>query len=129
MRDRVALATDVIRPDTSAPLPVIVKRTPYDRTATTSADYLERVDLALRGYAVVDQDVRGRYASDGRYDPFHQETADGYDTIEWAAAQPWSNGRVGMHGASYHGATQWLAAIAAPPHLRTMVPNVTSSDY
>ncbi len=129
MRDGVTLATDVIRPATRKALPAIVKRTPYDRTATTSADYLERVDLALRGYAVVDQDVRGRYASDGVYDPFHQEVGDGYDTVEWAAAQAWSNGRVGMHGASYHGATQWLAAVGGPPHLRAFVPNVTSADY
>src|SRR3954465_13203500 len=82
MRDGVELATDIVRPDTSDPLPVIVKRTPYGRTATTSADYLERIDPALRGYATVDQDVRGRYASGGEYDPFHQEIPDGHDTIE-----------------------------------------------
>ena len=74
------------------------------------------------------QDVRGRYASDGHFDPYRQEGADGYDTIEWAAAQPWSDGRVGTYGLSYPGAVQWLAALEAPPHLVAMAPAMTFSS-
>ena len=74
------------------------------------------------------QDVRGRYASDGHFDPYRQEGADGYDTIEWAARQPWSDGRVGTYGLSYPGAVQWLAAMEAPPHLLAMAPAMTFSS-
>ena len=80
-----------------------------------------------RGYAVVVQDVRGRYASDGEFRPYEHEGRDGYDTIEWAARQPWSNGRVGTFGLSYPGAVQWLAAVENPPHLEAMVPAMTFS--
>ena len=82
-----------------------------------------------RGYAVVIQDCRGRYRSDGDFNPFLQEIADGYDAVEWCGSQPWSDGNVGMYGTSYVGATQWLAAIAAPPSLRAIAPAFTASDY
>jgi putative CocE/NonD family hydrolase len=81
-----------------------------------------------RGYAVILQDVRGRYASDGHFDPYRQEGRDGYDTIEWAAAQAWSDGRVGTYGLSYPGAVQWLAAMEQPPHLVAMAPAMTFSS-
>ena len=80
-----------------------------------------------RGYAVVLQDVRGRYGSAGVFEPYRQEGRDGYDTIEWAARQPWSNGAVGTFGLSYPGAVQWLAAVERPPSLRAMVPAMTYS--
>ena len=67
-----------------------------------------------RGYAVVVHDVRGRYASDGEFRPYENEGRDGYDTIEWAARQPWSNGAIGTFGLSYPGAVQWLAAVENP---------------
>ena len=73
------------------------------------------------------QDVRGRYASDGEFRPYENEGRDGYDTIEWAARQAWSNGRVGTFGLSYPGAVQWLAAVESPPHLEAMVPAMTFS--
>src|SRR5262249_46851456 len=76
---------------------------------------------------VVIQDVRGRYASDGDFDPYRNEGRDGFDTIEWAASQPWSNGIVGTFGLSYPGAVQWLAAVESPPHLKAMVPAMTFS--
>ncbi len=79
------------------------------------------------GYAVVIQDVRGRYASDGDFVPYQNEGKDGYDTIEWAAKQSWSNGSVGTFGLSYPGAVQWLAAVETPPHLKAMVPAMTFS--
>ena len=78
---------------------------------------------------VVVQDVRGRYTSEGEWYPFKHEIDDGYDTVEWAAALPHSNGKVGMFGGSYVGATQMLAAIGHPPHLAGICPVVTASNY
>jgi putative CocE/NonD family hydrolase len=130
MRDGTILRTDVYRPAEGGPFPVIMQRTPYNKE--TAALALQQTDVfraVRRGYAVVNQDVRGRYRSDGTFHPFHQEINDGYDAVEWAAAQPWSNGKVGMFGTSYVGATQWLAAIAAPPSLKAIVPAFTASDY
>jgi putative CocE/NonD family hydrolase len=85
--------------------------------------------MVPRGYVVILQDVRGRYTSEGEWYPFRHEQADGYDSVEWAAALPYSDGKVGMMGASYVGATQMLAAIARPPHLAGIAPNVTASNY
>ena len=88
----------------------------------TAALSLQQTDVfraVRRGYAVVNQDVRGRFRSDGSFRPFHQEINDGYDAVECAAAQPWSTGKVGMFGTSYVGATQWLAAVGAPPAARS----------
>jgi hypothetical protein len=87
------------------------------------------VTAATRGYVVVVQDVRGRYSSEGEWYPFKYESQDGYDSVEWAAALPFSNGKVGMVGGSYNGATQLLAAIAQPPHLAGIYPFVTASNY
>ena len=78
---------------------------------------------------LVAQDVRGRYTSEGEWYPFKHETDDGYDTVEWAAALPHSNGKVGMFSGSYVGATQMLAAIGHPPHLAGICPIVTASNY
>jgi len=131
MRDGVALATDIYRPDREGLFPVILVRTPYNKAdpLLTNVIMFDPVRAAAAGYVVGVQDVRGRYASEGRFRPIHQEVEDGYDAVEWAAAQPWSSGRVGMAGASYVGATQWLAAIASPPHLVAMAPNITASAY
>jgi putative CocE/NonD family hydrolase len=84
---------------------------------------------APRGYVVVVQDVRGRFTSEGEWYPFRHESQDGYDTVEWVAALSESNGKVGMFGGSYVGATQMLAAIAGPPHLSGIAPGVTASNY
>jgi putative CocE/NonD family hydrolase len=124
-RDGTTLYADVYRPKADGPFPVLLQRTPYDKDK--SADF--GVDGAARGYLVVIQDVRGRYASEGEWYPFLHETADGFDTVEWAAALPHSNGQVGMTGGSYVGATQLLAAIARPPHLAGLCPVVTASNY
>ncbi len=78
---------------------------------------------------MVVQDVRGRYASEGEWYPFKHESDDGYDTVEWVAALPHSNGKVGMFGGSYVGATQMLAAVSHPPHLAGICPIVTASNY
>lgn len=126
MRDGVVLRADVWRPAASGPFPVLVYRTPYDkRRAPESYTTFRRA--VERGYAVVIQDVRGRYASEGEFVPYRQEGRDGYDTIEWAARQAWSNGSVGTFGLSYPGAVQWLAALERPPHLKAMVPAMTFS--
>jgi putative CocE/NonD family hydrolase len=126
MRDGVVLRGDLYRPRDDGRFPVLVYRTPYDRTDTAGAAPFARV-AAARGYAVLLQDVRGRYGSGGVFLAYQQEGKDGYDTIEWAARQPWSNGVVGTFGLSYPGAVQWLAAIERPPSLKAMVPAMTYS--
>ena len=127
MRDGVLLRADVLRPDTGGPFPVLVYRTPYGKQ-NARTDYQTFVHAVERGYAVVIQDVRGRYRSDGAFRPYENEGRDGYDTIEWAARQSWSNGAVGTFGLSYPGAVQWLAAVESPPHLKAMVPAMTFSS-
>ncbi|MCC6791227.1 MAG: CocE/NonD family hydrolase, partial [Thermomicrobiales bacterium] len=130
MRDGTILYTDVYKPAGEGRFPVILQRTPYNKEQGSLALIQTDTFRAVRhGYAVVIQDCRGRYASDGEFTPFHQEIDDGYDTVEWCAAQSWSDGNVGMVGTSYVGATQWLAAISAPPSLKCIVPCFTSSDY
>ncbi|MBM3943899.1 MAG: CocE/NonD family hydrolase [SAR202 cluster bacterium] len=130
MRDGTRLYADVFRPVGTGKHPVLLQRTPYDRTdASMRMFFLDSIRAARQGYAVVIQDVRGRYASEGEFHTFINEMNDGYDTIEWAAKQPWSDGQVGMFGGSYVGATQWLAASSAPPSLKGIAPVVTASDY
>ena len=127
MRDGVSLYADVFRPVGNERYPVIVSRTPYSTERFPSA-YEAGVYFARRGYVYVFQDVRGRHESDGRWEPFFDDERDGYDTIEWAAKQPWSNGKVGMQGGSYLGQNQWRAAQAAPPSLVTIFPSVASTS-
>jgi uncharacterized protein len=125
MRDGVVLRADIYRPKAEGKFPVLLTRTPYDKRGEVTFG----LQAATRGYVVVAQDVRGRYTSEGEWYPFKYESRDGYDTVEWAAALPYSNGKVGMFGGSYVGATQMLAAIAAPPHLTGIMPVVTASNY
>lgn len=130
MRDGVKLATDVYRPADDARHPVVLLRLPYNKEQPAllflAGDILR---IAHAGYAVVVQDCRGTWQSEGSFSPFFQEAADGVDTIAWAAAQPWSSGAVGTMGASYYGATQWLAAGEAPPALKAMAPFITTDQY
>jgi putative CocE/NonD family hydrolase len=125
MRDGVILRADIYRPKAEGKFPVLLTRTPYDKQW--------QVEFALkaapRGYVVIAQDTRGQFRSEGEWYPFKYESQDGYDTVEWAAALPYSNGKVGMFGGSYVGATQYLAAIAHPPHLAGICPDVTASNY
>jgi len=125
MRDGVTLRADIYRPKAEGKFPVLLVRTPYDKNGEVEFG----LKAAARGYVVIAQDVRGRYTSDGDWYPFKFESQDGYDTVEWAAALPYSNGKVGMFGGSYVGATQFLAAIAGPPHLSGICPNYTASNY
>jgi len=124
-RDGVTLQADIYRPAADGNYPVLLTRTPYDKNGTAAFGQAG----AQRGFIVVAQDVRGRYASEGEWYPFKHESADGYDAVEWAAALPHSNGKVGMFSGSYVGATQMLAAIAHPPHLAGICPVVTASNY
>ena len=125
MRDGVTLAADVYRPRAEGKFPVLLQRTPYSR----KGEAVMALELAAHGYAVVLQDTRGRFDSGGEFYPFRHEGADGFDTVEWAAALPYSDGRVGMFGGSYVGATQMLAAAERPPHLAAVFPYVTASEY
>src|SRR5579862_6303736 len=130
MRDGCVLRGDLFRPDTPEKLPVIINRTPYNKAMPmVFALTMDSLRAASAGYNVLIQDCRGRFASDGVFNCFTDEARDGYDTVEWAARQPWSDGNVGMYGASYMGATQWLAATQAPPHLKCISPLITASDY
>ncbi len=124
MRDGVTLRADIYRPKGEGKYPVLLVRTPYDKTNETNFG----LKAAARGYVVIAQDVRGRFTSEGDWYTFKNESQDGYDTVEWAAALPYSNGKVGMYGGSYVGATQFLAALAKPPHLAGICPNVTASN-
>ena len=127
MRDGVVLRADIYRPVGHGPFPVLLYRTPYGKQFAVEY-YQAHLKAVERGYAVVLQDVRGRYASDGIFEPYRNEGKDGFDTIEWVAQQPWSNGDVGTFGLSYPGAVQWLAAIESPPSLKAMAPAMTFSS-
>lgn len=125
MRDGVRLATDIMLPDGAGPFPAVLTRTPYGkkRFSVGAPETYVRA-----GYGLVAQDCRGRYDSQGDWFPFINEARDGYDTIEWIARQPWSNGRVGTVGGSYQGIAQWAAASLCPPHLSCIIPQETPVD-
>ncbi len=126
MRDGVELSTDVYLPADGGPFPVLLNRNPYNNNLDRYV--VDAIYLAQRGYAAVIQDVRGRWDSPGEWVPFLHEAEDGYDAVAWAAAQPWSTGKVGLWGASYHGLTQWQAAQAGSPHLAAIAPRVAYSN-
>ena len=130
MRDGVTTYADVFRPRTRGRVPALLQRTPYDKsTPNNRTGTLDAVRAASHGFAVVIQDVRGRYTSEGDFYTFVNEMNDGYDSIEWVANQSWCDGQVGMFGVSYVGATQWLAAKSGAPALKGIAPGVTASDY
>jgi len=134
MRDGKKMATDIYLPDlpgnseqSADPWPTLLCRTPYNKEFFGS----QAEAFAMNEYAVVVQDVRGRFASEGEFTPHRNEIEDGYDTVEWAADQPWSNGRIGTYGVSYMGSTQWgmIHNDEIPPHLETMAPGFAHSNY
>lgn len=129
MRDGVRLSTDIYRPALNgmpAPqrFPVLVERTPYDRS------YGETIAAVVvpRGYVFVEQSVRGRYGSEGRWRLLRDDPNDGYDAAQWIASQPWSDGSIGTLGGSYPGGTQHAMAMTSPPALKAMVPLVAMTD-
>jgi putative CocE/NonD family hydrolase len=125
MHDGVRLDTNVFHPAAASRYPTILIRTPYGKGPDLPAGYLPFVD---QGYAVALQDVRGRYDSQGAFDPLNQEGPDGYDTLNWIAAQNWSDGKVGMTGGSYLGMAQWQVAVLNNPHLKAIFPVVSGCD-
>ena len=124
-RDGVTLYADIFRPKADGRFPVLLQRTPYDKNNGVSVG----LKGAARGFVMIIQDVRGRFTSEGEWYVFKHESEDGFDAVEWAAALPYANGKVGMWGGSYVGATQMLAAILHPPHLAGICPIVTASNY
>lgn len=130
MRDGVVLSADVYRPSGERPVPAVLARTCYDRTFSLTPPAALDPDIAVEaGLALVCQDVRGQYGSQGVFYPLVAEGPDGHDSIEWLAGQAWCNGSVVMAGRSYAGAAQWLAASERPPHLVAISPVVTGSNY
>lgn len=129
-RDGVTLVADVYRPAADGRRPTLLHRTPYDRTDPTlvSAIVADPLWLARQGFAVVVQDVRGRFGSGGDLDFAHQELEDGHDAVEWAAAQPWSDGAVGVYGSSYHAIAAYQTVAARPPHLRAALTMIGAAD-
>lgn len=130
VRDGVQLAADLYLPARAGkrvegPLPAVLERTPYDKENKAA----EGRYFARHGYVTVMQDVRGRFESEGEWYPFAKEAPDGYDTIEWIAVQPWSDGKVGTIGGSYCGSDQSALATLDPPHLQAMVVAVGTSNY
>src|SRR3954471_18807654 len=130
-RDGTKLAYDVQRPDGKGPFPVVVNYEGYaagsDAGDNGGATYLPR--LLQRGYAVLGVSVRGTGCSEGAFDPFALTMGqDGADAVEWAARQPWADGRVGMFGVSFGGIAQLLTAADRPPHLRAIAPDSSTSD-
>ena len=131
MRDGTVLRADVYRPAGGKKYPVLLQRTPYDKSFLPWATLtLDPIKAARSGYVVVIQDVRGRWESEGaKFCPYRDEFVDGYDTVEWAALLPYSNGNVGMYGYSYYGMTQWQAASTQPPHLKAIFPFSAAMDF
>jgi putative CocE/NonD family hydrolase len=128
MRDGITLRANIYRPSADGNYPVLLTRLPYGKDFPLGSSVLDPVRAARQGYIVVVQDTRGRFTSEGDWYPLRDEGPDSYDTIEWAAALPRSNGKVGMYGASYFGFTQWAGAIQNPPHLAALFPYVTWAD-
>ena len=133
MRDGTRLAGDLYLPATAGSWPVLLERTPYNKSTSSETTLAAPEYYASRGYGVMLQDVRGRFRSEGEFYPFEDDgwriNRDGYDTVEWIAAQPWSNGKIGTIGGSYSGATQYQMLPTRPPHLTAQFVRESSSDY
>jgi len=133
MRDGTRLFADVYLPAGPGPFPALLERTPYNKENSVEVHVGAPAFFVAAGYAVVLQDVRGRFKSEGRFVPFQDDgwnaNRDGWDTVAWVAAQPWCNGQVGTIGGSYSGATQYRLAPTRPPHLRAMVAREASADF
>lgn len=127
-RDGITLRADVYRPEASGRFPVLLSRLPYNKNLRPRPGDIDY--FVERGYVVIMQDTRGRFASEGEeYYPLIWEISDGYDAVEWAASQPWSDGQVGTMGQSYLGATQYLLAPTRPPHLKASFPVSAGADF
>lgn len=128
MRDGTTLRANIYRPAGEGKWPVLLTRLPYGKDLPGGTSILDPAQVARRGYVVVVQDTRGRSVSEGEWVPFVNEALDGYDTVEWAAQLPHSNGSVGMYGISYFGFTQWATAVLQPSALKALIPAQTWND-
>ena len=124
--DGTVLRSTVYRPADGEPCPVLLTRTPYGRDLAVNSAYFNPTTVAAAGYVVIMQDCRGRFGSDGEFDPSVHEASDGAATVEWAARLPYSNGSVGMWGRSYFAETQWRAASLAPAGLAALAPGISA---
>jgi len=130
MRDGIKLYADIYKPDAAdaGSFPVVLTRLPYGKSETYCAMVKHGKYWAKKGYVFVVQDVRGKYASEGTFNPMVNEANDGYDTLSWIARQPWCDGNIGMTGESYYGYTQWAVAPLDHPNLKCIVPGIISTD-
>ncbi len=126
MRDGVRLSTDLYLPGSAGTFPVLLMRSPYGNGGAGDS---EGHFFARHGYVVVIQDTRGRYESEGVFNPMQTEAHDGYDTQQWIGEQSWCNGKIGTFGGSYLGFTQWMPAPLGSPYLKAMFPSKTFSDF
>ncbi|EAW33461.1 CocE/NonD family hydrolase, partial [Lyngbya sp. PCC 8106] len=127
-RDKVRLDADIYRPEQPGEFPVLLMRQPYGKTIASTVVYAHPTWYAQQGYIVVIQDVRGRGSSQGEFNLFSAEIADGEDSINWAANLQGSSGNVGMYGFSYQGMTQIYAASTRPTALKTICPAMIGFD-
>jgi putative CocE/NonD family hydrolase len=121
----VRLSTNIYRPDAPGRFPVLLTRTPYGNGG--KGNHFTH-NFVRRGYAVVSQDTRGRFESEGVFDALQSEALDGYDTQQWIGKQPWCDGKIGTYGGSYVGFTQWIPG-TSKPYLVTMKPSITFTDF
>ncbi|KAM5342010.1 hypothetical protein ACJ41O_015041 [Fusarium nematophilum] len=132
MRDGIKLSTHLYLPGggrgAGKTYSAILSRTPYDKSSLYTAIKFEAEYYNSRGFAFVAQDVRGKYFSEGETDPYTYDVQDGYDTVEWIVCQPWSNGKVGLTGASYYGFTVWAGVASGHPAIKAAVPQVTGIE-
>jgi len=128
MRDGIKLYANIYKPDVDGKFPVILIRLPYGKDEPYCVMPAYGKYFTRKGYACVVQDVRGKYASQGKFEPFINEAADGYDTLDWIASQPWCDGNIGMTGESYYGYTQWAVAWLNHPNLKCIAPGVMTTD-
>ncbi|MCG6909086.1 MAG: CocE/NonD family hydrolase [Deltaproteobacteria bacterium] len=132
MRDGAVLRADIYRPAVAGTFPVLLLRTPYAKSnmSLVFQTTMDPIKAAQAGYMVIIQDVRSRWESDGdKFFPYRDEFDDGFDTVEWAASLPNSNGNVGMFGYSYYATTPWFAAVTQPPHLKAIFPFAAAMDF
>jgi len=128
MRDGTRLMADIYTPAAEEPFPVVLIRMPYGKREAYCYMPAHGKYWAKHGYACVIQDVRGKWDSEGSWQPFINEANDGYDTLNWIADQSWCNGNIGMTGESYYGYTQWAVAPLNHPNLKCIVPGNTAAD-
>lgn len=129
MRDGVRLRANVYRPKAEGKFPVILTRLPYGKDEYYCWMPAIGKFWAKKGYVFIAQDVRGKFCSEGEFEPLKNEVDDGYDTLEWIAGQPWCDGNIGMEGESYFGYTSWAGAVSGNPNLKCISPMNTAMDF